>query len=56
MRLEKTEISKEKFWAAKIPIKIWDVNADNIVISKVEDKINKLMTFCIYDETLLKKI
>ena len=55
MRLEKTEISKEKFYAAKTPIKIWDVNANNIVISKVEDKINKLMTFRIYDEKLLEK-
>ena len=76
----------------KRPIKIWDVNVDNIVISKlvktktnskyligyldkairplvliipkmsgyvktfkVEDKINKLMSFCIDDEKLLEK-
>ena len=31
----KTEIAKEKFYAAKKPSKIWDVNADNIVISKL---------------------
>ena len=31
-----TEIAKEKFHAAKKkPIKIWDVNVDNIVISKL---------------------
>ena len=28
-------IAKEKFNAAKRPIKIWDVNVDNIVISKL---------------------
>ena len=28
------EIAKEKFYAAKKPIKIWDVNVGNIVISK----------------------
>ena len=86
------EIAKEKFYAAKRPIKIWDVNVDNIVISKlvktktnskyligyldkairplvliipkmsgyvktfkVEDKINKLMSFRINDEKLLGK-
>ena len=29
------EIEKEKFYAAKTSIKIWDVNVDNIVISKL---------------------
>ena len=31
----KAEIAKEKFYASKKPVKIWDVNADNIVISKL---------------------
>ena len=31
----KTEIAKENFYAAKNPIKIWVVNVDNIVISKL---------------------
>ena len=36
-----TEIIKETFYAAKKPIEIWDVNVDNIVISKlVETKTN----------------
>ena len=30
-----TKVTKEKFYAAKKPIKIWDVNVDNIVISKL---------------------
>ena len=35
------EIAKENFYAAKRPIKIWDVNVDNIVISKfVKTKTN----------------
>ena len=29
------EIEKENFYAAKRPIKIWDVNIDNIVSSKL---------------------
>ena len=31
----KTEMAKEKFYAANNPIKIWNVNVDNIVISKL---------------------
>ena len=30
-----TKVAKEKSYAAKKPINIWDVNADNIVISKL---------------------
>ena len=30
-----TEIAKENFYAAKKPMKIWDVNIDNILISKL---------------------
>ena len=35
MRFGERKIAKEKFDAAKKPIKIWDVNVDNIVISKL---------------------
>ena len=31
VRFGDREIAKEKFYAAKWPIKIWDVNAGNIV-------------------------
>ena len=35
------EMAKEKFYAAEKPIKIWDVNVDNIVVSKlIETKTN----------------
>ena len=35
VRFGEKEIAKEKFYAAKKPIKIWDVNVDNIVVSKL---------------------
>ena len=35
LRFRKTKIAKETFYAAKKAIKIWDVNVDNIVISKL---------------------
>ena len=91
MEFAKTEIAKEKFYAARKPIEIWNVNVDKIVISKlvkirtnskyligyldkdigplvlimpkmsgyvkvikVEDKINKLMSFRI-DKKLLEE-
>ena len=40
-RFGKTKVAKEKYYGAKKPINIWDVNADNIVIAKlVETKTN----------------
>ena len=35
VKFGKTEIAKENFYASKKPIEIWDVNLDNIVISKL---------------------
>ena len=35
VKFGKTEIAKEKFYAAEKPIKIWRVNVDNIVISRL---------------------
>ena len=36
-----TKVAKKQFYGAKQPISIWDVNVDNIVISKlVETKNN----------------
>ena len=41
LRFGETKVSKEKFYRARKPINIWDVNVDNIVISKlVESNIN----------------
>ena len=33
MKFGKTEIAKEKFCAAKKPIKIWDVNVDKTYLN-----------------------
>ena len=35
LRFGETKVIQEKFYAAKKPIKIWDVNVDNIVILKL---------------------
>ena len=35
LRFGDKEIAKEKFYTAKKTIKIWDVNVENIVISKL---------------------
>ena len=35
LRFGEKKVTKEKFYAAKKPIKIWDVKVDNIVISKL---------------------
>ena len=35
MRFGMTQIAKEKFYAAEKPANIWDVNVDDIVISKL---------------------
>ena len=41
LRFGKAKAAKEKFYGAKKPISIWDVNNNNIVISKfVETKTN----------------
>ena len=45
VRFGEKEITKEKFYAAKKPMKIWDVNVDNIVV----------YSFRIDDEKLLEK-
>ena len=35
MRFGEKEITKETFYTAKRPMKIWDVNVDNMVISRL---------------------
>ena len=35
IKFVKTEIAKENLYAAKSHMKIWDVNIDNILISKL---------------------
>ena len=53
VRFGEREIAKEKFQAAKEPIKIWDVNVDNIVISKlVKTKSNSKYLIGYLDKTI----
>ena len=41
LRFGEAKVTKEKFCAAKKPLKIWDVDVNNIVISRfVKTKIN----------------
>ena len=40
VRFGEKETAKENFYAAKKPIKIWDINVDNIVISKLIETTN----------------
>ena len=41
LRFGETKVTKERFYAAIKPVKIWDVNAGNVVISKlIEAKTN----------------
>ena len=95
-KFSETKVAKEKIYGAKKLIKIWDVDVNNIIISKLverktnskyliaylnkiirqlvlilakmseyvktfkvkgenNDKRNKLMSFCIYDDKLLEK-
>ena len=35
LRFDETKIAKEEFYGAKKPLKIWDVNVSNKVISKL---------------------
>ena len=35
MRFREIKVAKEKFYASKKPVNIWDVNTDNIAISQL---------------------
>ena len=53
MRFGEREVVKEKVCAAKRPIKIWDVNADNLVVSKlVKTKTNCKYLIRYLDKTI----
>ena len=53
VRFGDREIAKERFYAAKRPLKIWDVNVDNIFILKlVKTKTNSKYLIGYLDETI----
>ena len=43
-----SKVAKEEFYNAKIPIKIWDVNVNNIIISKLVETKNNFKYFIGY--------
>ena len=45
MRFGESEIANEKLYAAKRPMEIWDVNVDNIIISKLVKSKNWFQVF-----------
>ena len=53
LRSGKTKVAKEEFYGAKTLMKTWDVNVDNIVISKlVQAKNNSKYLIGYLDEVL----
>ena len=53
LRFGERKVTKETFYAAKKPIQIWDVNVDNIVISKlIETKANSKYLIGFLDKVL----
>ena len=53
LKFGKTKVAKETFYIAKKPIEIWNVNADNIIISKlVEAKNNSKNLIGYLDEVI----
>ena len=53
LRFGKTKVAKEECYGAKKPMKIWDANVDNIVISKlVETKNNSNYLIEYLDEVM----
>ena len=54
VRLGETKITKEKFCTTNQPIKIWDVNADNIVVWKlVKTKTNSKYVIGYSDKAII---
>ena len=53
IRFGETKIAKEKFYAEKEPIKNWDANVDNIIISKlIETKTNSMYLIGYSDKSI----
>ena len=58
MRFEERETAKKRFNAAKQPLgkKIWDVNADNIVISKLVQTRNNFKCLIGYSDNSIRAL
>ena len=55
LRFGEREIAKEKLYASKKPIRIWDVNIDNTVISKLfkAKTYSKYLIRIIFDKAII---
>lgn len=57
MRRGKTRVAKEELYGEKLPIQFWDINGDNIVISKLlETKTNYRYYLIIKTEIKIRTI
>ena len=57
MRCGKTRVAKEELYGEKLPIQFWDINGDNIVISKLlETKTNYRYYLIIKTEIKIRTI
>ena len=55
-RFRETKIAQEKFHATKKPIKIWDVNIDNIVNSKLIETKTKFKDLIGYSDKAIRPL
>lgn len=56
MRFREIKVAKEKFYASKKPINIWDVNGDNIVISKWAKTKNNSKYLIVYLNEIIRPL
>ena len=52
----KTKVAKEEFYGAKRPIKIWDVDVKNIVVSKISEMKNNSKYLIGYLEEVIRPL
>ena len=56
LRFGETKIAKEKFYSAKKPLHIWDVNVDNIVVSRLIEANNNPKYLNGYFDEVIKSL
>ena len=56
LRFGETKIAKEKFYGAKKPLNTWDVNVDNIVVSRLIERNNNPKYLNGYFDEVIKSL
>ena len=56
LRFGETKIAKEKFYGAKKPLNSWDVNVDNIVVSRLIETNNNPKYLNGYFDEVIKSL